>query len=238
MLVVAHRGASLQAPEHTLEAYDLALQQGADVLEVDVRVTADGELVAIHDPTLERTTGDPRAVADVEAGEIAELDGRTRPPTLDTVLERYAQRTRLLLEIKDPEPASERRLAEAITRRELGDRVAVQCFDHEALRRLQRLAPELTVVALYRLTDDRDVVLAGLGEAASWASAVNCPLRALDGGEVVRAAARLGPAVWTYTVNDAREAERLATLGVAAIVTDAPGRIGEAVARLRSVERA
>src|SRR5947209_4904443 len=59
--VIAHRGASAYAREHSLAAYDLAIEQGADALELDVRATADGGLVVLHDRTLRRTARDPRA---------------------------------------------------------------------------------------------------------------------------------------------------------------------------------
>lgn len=72
--VIAHRGASAYVPEHTLEAYDLAVALGADVLELDVRLTRDEVPVLVHDRTLWRTAADPRAVADLSAGELAELD--------------------------------------------------------------------------------------------------------------------------------------------------------------------
>src|SRR5215210_464846 len=72
--VVAHRGASAYAPENTFAAFDLALAQGADVLELDVRPAADGHLVLVHDPTLERIAGDPRAVAGLSRGALETLD--------------------------------------------------------------------------------------------------------------------------------------------------------------------
>src|SRR3954451_4574005 len=89
--VIAHRGASAYAPEHSFAAYDLALVQQADVLELDVRSTADGELVLVHDPTLLRIAGDPRGVEGLTGAAIAELDAATRPPSLEAFLERYAR---------------------------------------------------------------------------------------------------------------------------------------------------
>src|SRR3712207_255467 len=105
--IIAHRGASAYAPEHTFAAYDLALDQGADVLELDVRSTADGELVVVHDATLRRTCGDPRRVDSLGRRDLAAL-GELRPLTLDAVLDRYGAQTRFLLDLKDPRPAWER----------------------------------------------------------------------------------------------------------------------------------
>ena len=231
MLVIAHRGASLHAPEHTLAAYDLALDQGADVLEIDLRITADAQLVTIHDPTLERTVGDPREVAALRLEEILELDPATRPVPLDTVLGRYGERAPLLIELKDPEPVSEGRLVEAIERHGLADRVVVQSFDHAGLRRIRRLERGISLAALFRRAGDRETVLGAVDEAARWAGAITCYHPALEGGDVLEAAHRRGLAVWTYTINDDGEAERVGALGVQGIVTDAPDRVRDAADR-------
>src|SRR4051794_27631044 len=100
--VIAHPRASASAPQHTLWAYDLALAQGADVLELDVRPTADGELVVLHDPTLLRTAGVPGAVGQMTRADLAAVDAGRRPLGLDVVLERYGRATRWLVELKDP----------------------------------------------------------------------------------------------------------------------------------------
>src|SRR5829696_8325523 len=105
--VVAHRGASAYRAEHTLAAYEVALDQGAHVLELDVRPTADGELVVVHDATLRRTTGRPERVADLPLEAIRELCGAAAPPSLDEVLARFGHGARDLVELKDPTPAWE-----------------------------------------------------------------------------------------------------------------------------------
>src|SRR3712207_2038110 len=143
--VIAHRGASGYESEHTFAAFDLALAQGADVLELDVRATADGELVAVHDPTLARTTTDPRRV-----DELTTLDHPARPVELGAVLERYGDSTRYLVDLKDPDPAWEGRVVAALARRDLSERATLQSFDLQALERLHADAPELPLAALYR----------------------------------------------------------------------------------------
>ena len=141
--VIAHRGASAVAPEHTHEAYGLAVAQGAHVLELDVRATADGELVVVHDPTLTRTIGDARRVDTLTRAALAGLVPSTRPLTLDAVLERYSAALRLLVELKDPEPDWEGLVIEAVERHVADERVALQSFDVCALRRLRMRAPRL-----------------------------------------------------------------------------------------------
>jgi glycerophosphoryl diester phosphodiesterase len=138
--VIAHRGASAYAREHSFAAYDLAIVQGADALELDVRSTSDGRLVVLHDSRLLRTARDPRAIAALCAADVAALDEAVRPPTLDAVLDRYGSATRWLIELKDPTPGCEHGLALALGARGLERATVVQSFDAAALRRLRRAA--------------------------------------------------------------------------------------------------
>jgi glycerophosphoryl diester phosphodiesterase len=216
--VIAHRGASAHVLENTFAAFDLALAQGADVLELDVRVTADGRVVAIHDPTLLRTTGDLRPVGAVSSRALRALDAAVRPPTLDAVLDRYARSTRLCVDLKDPTPAWELEVATALTARGLEDRVVVQSFDEAALRRVRRAAPALAVAPLLRLRPS-DLRLGGI---ARFAAAVGVRRTAIDGG-LLRAAHALGLPVMVWTADDPQEIERLLALGVDGVITNAPG---------------
>src|SRR5271165_5320351 len=108
-LVGAHRGASGEAPENTLAAFDRALDQHADLLEFDVQATADGHLAVHHDPTLERTTGsavwlDSLTRAQLDQYDVGAWRGSQfrgqRVPSLDEVIARYGQRVFLNIEIK------------------------------------------------------------------------------------------------------------------------------------------
>jgi len=216
--VVAHRGASAYALEHTFAAYDLARAQEADVLELDVRRTADGELVLVHDPTLLRTAGDPRGVEGLTRAAIAALDAAMRPPSFEAFLERYAGESRLLIDLKDPTPGWEGRVVEAIERHELRGRAVVQSFDLRALRRLRRRAPWLTLSALF----PRDAAPAEhLEVAAAFASGIGPWHGAVDGALVTAARAR-GLAIRPWTVDEPAEMERLLALGVDALITNAP----------------
>jgi glycerophosphoryl diester phosphodiesterase len=201
---MAHRGASGHAPENTLAAFDLALAQGADVLEVDVRLFG-GELVTLHDPTLDRTTG-------------GRLDHPAAPAAFDAVLARYGRRTRYLVDLKDPSPAWETRVVELLEHHGVVDRAMVQSFDLAALGRLHRRRPSLPIAALYRRADS-----VGLDVAAipSFACAVGVHHPNVDAA-FVGAAHRRRLAVHPWTVDDAAEAERLLALGVDALITNVP----------------
>src|SRR5262245_24640882 len=108
-MAIAHRGASSYAPENTFSAFELALSLGACELELDVQETADGELVVIHDDTVERTTNGTGAVTGHTLAVLQGLDAGAwfdrrfageRIPTLDRMLERYSSRARLHIELK------------------------------------------------------------------------------------------------------------------------------------------
>ncbi|HEX8105704.1 MAG TPA: glycerophosphodiester phosphodiesterase family protein, partial [Solirubrobacteraceae bacterium] len=226
--VVAHRGASAYAPEHTFAAYDLALSLGADALELDLRTTADGELVVLHDQTLARTAGDPRTIAELDRAGLAALDPAVRPLPLDAVLERYGDATRYLLEMKDPHPLMERRLVDALVRHRLRERVEVMSFKRAGLRRLGRLDPSIALSPLY-FAPLATVLLPQIGRAARYATAIGVHRHAADPALVAAAHAR-GLRIRAYTVNDAGELARLAALGFDGLITDAPDRARAAAA--------
>jgi glycerophosphoryl diester phosphodiesterase len=107
--IIAHRGASADAPENTLEAFQLGLDQGADAIECDVRVTRDGELVAIHDPTVERVAGRKGTVAEMSYDELRKLDvgiwkspdwQGVRIPSLADTLDIIPADHRIFIEVK------------------------------------------------------------------------------------------------------------------------------------------
>jgi glycerophosphoryl diester phosphodiesterase len=114
VLDIAHRGASKLAPEHSLAAYELALRQGADVLELDLRLLRDRRLVVAHDRTLERTLGIETAFAELTWAELAKLAGERMPLGLDQVFFRFPE-ARFNLELKDETLEAPRALAQALS---------------------------------------------------------------------------------------------------------------------------
>jgi glycerophosphoryl diester phosphodiesterase len=226
--VVAHRGASAHRAEHTVAAYDLALAQGADRIELDVRPTADGTLVVLHDATLGRTTGVDRRLDEVTHADLQELCGDAAPLTLDAVLRRYGAHpsARLLVELKAPQPAWEARVAEALLAHDLAERTVVQSFDTPALRRLHAAYPWLECAPLYARRRGRRT----LDAAARFAGGIGVWHRQVDAALVGAAHAR-GLAVRAWTVNDPAAIERLVALGVDGVITDRPDLATEIVSR-------
>jgi glycerophosphoryl diester phosphodiesterase len=215
--VIAHRGASAHACEHTLAAYDLALAQGADAIELDVRSTADGELVVVHDATLLRTARDPRRVDALTRRDLAALPTAGRPLALADVVARYGRSTGYLLELKDPTPTWERRVVELVHRHGLAGRVVVQSFDVRALRRLHESAPWLPCASLHR----RPPARRALDALASFAAGIGVRHQHADPG-LVAAARERGLAVRAWTVNSPGALARVAALGVDGVITDVP----------------
>jgi len=215
--VIAHRGASAVAAEHTHEAYDLAVKQGSEVLELDVRPTFDGELLVIHDATLARTAGDERRVAALTRADLEKLDPPARPLTLAAVLERHGGSARLLLELKDPDPHWEGLVVDAVERHGMTDRVVLQVFGLSALRRLRLRAPHLRLSSLHcRRPSSRT-----LDAAAHCAAGVGVLHHAVDAGLVAAAHAR-GLAVNAWTVNSPVTIDRMLAAGIDGLITDVP----------------
>ena len=107
-VIFAHRGASAHAPENTLAAFELALAQNADAIELDVKLSADGYAVVIHDPTVDRTTGSRGRVRDLSLQQLRSLDagsllsekyGGEKIPTLEEVFESVGKRTFINVEL-------------------------------------------------------------------------------------------------------------------------------------------
>jgi len=222
-LLIAHRGASGEAPENTIAAFDLALEQGADVIELDVRIRGDGELITLHDPTLERTTGDPRPHDAV----FGPVDHPAAPARLEDVFLRYGSRPRYLVDLKDPLPSWETRVVELIERHGLRSRTVVQSFDLDALERLHRVVPWLPLTALYRRATSLQLAVADI---PAWAYAVGAFHPRVD-AEFVAAVHARGIRVHPWTVDVPEEAARFVRLGVDAVITNVPGVVRDAVRR-------
>ena len=223
--VVAHRGASGEAPENTWAALARARACGAAWAEVDVQRTADGVLVLVHDDSWLRTAGVDRGVAVTPWAEVAALDvGRwfapafagERVPALDDVLAHTD--LHFDLEVKSPQehPGLARDIVAAVRRHGAQDRVILTCFDPEVVEEIATQAPELRAgylaahalgrthpaVRVYAL--EAGVLLGHAGYAAE--------LR------------RRGADIWVWTVDDPALATTLVAAGAQAVITNYPAR--------------
>ncbi|HEY5856737.1 MAG TPA: glycerophosphodiester phosphodiesterase [Aldersonia sp.] len=238
--VVAHRGASAAVQEHTLEAYEVALAEGADGLECDVRLTRDGKLVCIHDRTVNRTSNGTGLVSELSLDELREFDfGAPAKPasvlTLDQlltlVLDWRAHPTKVFIETKHPVRYGS--LVEAKVLAELQrfdiaspasaahSRAVVMSFSAAAVWRIRRSAPLLPTVLL----GESSRYLGGGAATTVGATAVGPSVKTLrEHPELVDKAAAAGRATYCWTVDDADDVKLCRKLGVAWVATNYPGR--------------
>ncbi|MEU8838636.1 glycerophosphodiester phosphodiesterase [Streptomyces roseus] len=242
--VIAHRGASHEHPEHTLAAYRQAIDDGADALECDVRLSADGRLVCVHDRRVERTSDGRGVVSAMTYEELAGLDfggwkgeahrGAQVLLFEDLLKEALAadRPVGLAVETKHPTRAGGRLEAELVrVLREHGladgsdGRVEVMSFSRNALVRLNRLAPGLPAVYLIerRLRPARPPFAGHAGPGID--------LVRKDPGLVARLKAK-GLRVRVWTVDEPEDVELCVRLGVDTLITNRPREVREHLRRL------
>lgn len=224
--VIAHRGASGQYPENTLLAFTKAMELGADAIELDVRLTADGVPVVLHDSTLDRTTNGTGAVAGLTLAEVRRVvaGAGERVPTLAEVLECFPV-TPLIVEIKEARAAQA--TLGVLRAQRAQDRVLLGAFDLAALRPFAgteffRAAARVEVAWCWAWS--RAGVAWGGAYRAFTVPERSGALRVVDGA-FVAAARRRGRPVHVWTVDDGAEATRLRALGVSGIITNYPARM-------------
>ncbi|MBA4494286.1 glycerophosphodiester phosphodiesterase [Paenactinomyces guangxiensis] len=231
--VFAHRGFSAIAPENTLAAFRMAIDAGADGIELDVHMTRDGEIVVIHDEKVDRTTDGTGWVKDFTLPQIKELDSGNwfaeayageRIPTLAETLELIKDTgLRLNIELKNNVfryPGIEEKVAKEVERFALQKRVIISSFNHYSLRYFKLYRPDWQLGALYA---------AGLYEPWVYAkhlgvSAIH-PFYLAAADEVIAGCHTHGIQVRPYTVDDPGEMSRLIAANVDAIITNVPDRL-------------
>ncbi len=233
--IVGHRGAAGEAPENTLPSLLLAARQGADLVELDLQLSSDGELVACHDWDLTRLAGHPLVVeestraelAAVPIGDAAAGEPAPRIPTLAEVLAAAPADLPLNLELKRERAAREDLVA--ALGRQLGDRrqVLISSFDWALLDLVRRALPHLPVAPLAR--SGPEALVAAAERLAAWS--LHCHRR-IAGPRLLAAARQARRPVLVYTVNDAAEARRLLARGASGLFTDFPGRLRAALAEV------
>jgi glycerophosphoryl diester phosphodiesterase len=246
--VIAHRGASEDAPEHTLAAYRMAIEAGADALECDVRLTADGHLVCVHDRRVNRTSNGRGAVSRLELADLTALDfgswkqegpdedpyespdqevsDRTSVLTLERLLQLVAEAPRpvgLMIETKHPSRWAgqvEARLLQLLERyKDVVPSVRVMSFSARSLQRVRAAAPHIPTVYLMQLLLPRHRD----GRLPPGVGIAGPSLRLLRAhpGYVDRAH-RQGSEVYAWTVNEPADVEQCVRLGVDAVITNRP----------------
>ncbi len=249
--VVAHRGASAARPEHTLAAYELALEEGADGVECDVRLTRDGHLVCVHDRRVDRTSNGSGLVSDMTLTELREVDyggwhpsrrsGEAAKTTslltfeeLITLVLDWNRPVKIFVETKHPVRYGalvESKVLALLHRYGIASpasadlsRAVVMSFSAAAVWRIRRAAPLLPTVLL----GETSRYLGGSAATTVGATAVGPSILTLRAHpELVDRAAAQGRALYCWTVDHFEDVRYCRDLGVAWLATDHPGRTKE-----------
>ena len=249
VLNIGHRGASAYAPEHTFASYDLAIEQGADYIEIDLQMTQDGVLVAMHDKTLNRTATAPEGVPErycrglvskktLEQIKMCDVGSWFSPeyagqqiPTLEEIFELYGTSVNYYIETKNPDaaPGMEEELLRLMEEYGLIEpaaedwQVLIQSFSAESLMKIHELEPSLPLIQLY-WSGSSKTIQRDLEAASAYAVGIGPYKKDVD-ANLVAAAHELCLAVHPYTVNETAEMEALISLGVDGMFTNFPDRL-------------
>jgi glycerophosphoryl diester phosphodiesterase len=222
--IMAHRGASLEAPENTMAAIRAAIDSGAQWVEIDVQETRDGEVIVIHDSDLKKIGRVPLGVATSTLGELQQVDigswfsvefKNERIPTLDQVLRLCKDRIRVNIELKyyGAQQKLEQRVAEIVDQNNMADQVVVMSLSLAGIREMRRLRPDWTLGLL------SSVALGNLAELEVDFLAINARFASRH---LIRRIHRQGKEVMVWTVNDPVGMSSMASRGADVIITDAP----------------
>lgn len=247
-LIIAHRGASAEAPENTLVAFLLAFMQGADAVEADVRMTSDGHLVVVHDEDTKRVSGVSLKVSKTSLEKLRGLDvGRVktkkgqgqRMPRLEEVLDMMPEEKLLLLHLKIGPDGLVRLIELLKAAGELINRVRLMSAEVEVLMAMKQALPECGLILLCerRWTQKSDVWLPEIEVMMTVALAMGAEVVAIDSRslaaepEMVNVMMERGVKTHVWTVNRAPSARRFSDLGVSGIKTDYPGHLVSSFAK-------
>ncbi len=237
--IVAHRGAMDEAPENTISAFDRAVTYAIDGIELDVQLTSDGELVVYHDEDLERISGTKQAIADIDHDDLRRLDwggwfaeafrGETLP-TLQETLDRFATRTRLLIEIKSFE--NDRRTGRSLDiaarvlellneriRPKHDENIFILSFDSQLLLHASTTTPRWRYVLNI---ENPSAALADQDELREHLYACCASVSRLE-RPIVDAWRKAGHTAMTYSCNTPGDVDRAMQIGCDVVMTDRPG---------------
>lgn len=249
IITIAHRGASAYAPEHTIPAYKLGQQLKGDYIEIDLQMTKDGHLIAMHDDTLNRTTNGSGLVKDHTLEEIKRLDAsgsfnkkhpnlvkeefqNVKVPTLEEIIETFGHDARYYIETKSPEdyPGMEEKLLEILSRYERNDptfakeKVIIQSFSKESLKKIHGLNANIPLVQLLTYKKAKYVTDEDLEEYKTYCVGLGMNYKSLTATDVQNIQ-KQGLAVHPFTVDNEQDMKKLIKWGVDGMFTNYPDRL-------------
>ncbi len=240
---VAHRGFSANAPENTLASFALAVNEGANMLELDVMLTGDGQPIVFHDYRLGRTTNGSGLVSRLTSSRIRSLDAGIwfgdkfegeRVPLLDEVLDLAKGKVRLNIELKHRRRDGVNLLVEkclkAVERHRMSDDVIFSSFNLEALRVLHYNKSHIRFAPLYR----HNLVPTPRSFPLRYGAQGVVLNHHFLNGTAVRRFHDLGLTVFVYTVNGRRRIEKMIEMGIDGVISDNPAEVASIAAKVAS----
>lgn len=258
LINVAHRGASGHAPEHTMVAYELGREMKADYIEVDLQMTKDGVLIAMHDTTVNRTTNGTGAVSNMTLAEIKQLDAGSwfnsrypekakedyiglQVPTLEEIFEEYGRSARYYIETKSPVlyPGMEEELLRLIDEYNLtgvnarSSKVIIQSFYPDSLKHIHEMNDQIPLVQLLNQPKLGADALGELENIKEYAIGVG-PSFARINEDYVQQVRAEGLQIHPYTINTREQMELALTWGVNGLFTNFPDLFNEVIKDFKS----
>lgn len=237
-MVIAHQGGSKLAPENTLSAFQNALKLGVDMVDIDVHLSKDGELIVMHDFSIEKTTNGTGEIKYLTLEELKKVDAGSwfdsrftneRIPTLEETLALINSEKILFIEVKGGNsvyPGIEQKVVDEIKKYNALKWVIVKSFDLNSILRIKKLYPELSTFYLSGKTFEKDYISIkkNLTEGKNIQrnfDGIAIHFSKLD-AEKVETIKKYGLKVFTYTVNEKSDLRKVIAMKVDGIVTDAP----------------
>ncbi|MBD1382032.1 glycerophosphodiester phosphodiesterase [Metabacillus arenae] len=243
---VSHRGASGHAPEHTIKAYKMGEKMHGDYIEIDLQMTKDGKLIAMHDEKVDRTTNGTGLVKDYTLEEIKQLDAGSwfneaypeyakpkyeglKVPTLEEVFKKFGKNKRYYIETKSPEvyPGMEKELLRLVNKYDINKKtLLVQSFSSLSLKTMHELDPSINLVQLLSYKSNAVITDAEIAAIKEYAIGVG-PNHTYLNKEYVQKVVNSGLEIHPYTVNEKERMNQLIDWGVTGMFTNFPDRLHE-----------
>lgn len=242
-LIIAHRGASAYAPEHTIASYEMAHRIGADYIEIDLNRTKDNELVSIHDVIVPYVAG-KKVVSDFTLAELKQFSPghlfnqkhpkyasptyeNLRIPTLDEIITQFNKEANYYIELKSPHlyPGIEGELLQQLDAAQLIDstgalpKVIIQSFDTSTLQTIYQMEPSIPLIKLYSFKGNAHLTKQEINELQQYASGIGVNFKSLT-PTFIDTIQQHGLHIHAYTVNDRKEIHTAIELGINGIFTD------------------
>ncbi|MEH7360767.1 glycerophosphodiester phosphodiesterase family protein [Priestia megaterium] len=230
--IIAHRGASGYEPEHTMQSYLTAVKQKADYIELDLHMSKDQQLVAIHDYKIDRTTNGTGYVKQYTVKQLQHLNAGKGPkkaviPTLEEIFRTFGNRTNYYIETKSPHeyPGMEKELLTLMAKYNIHtDHVIVQSFSPESLKTVHRYRPTMKLIQLIRSKQTNMLTDQQFRQIKTYANGIGPNANTLT-KPYVQKARSYDLDVHPYTVNDEKQMRTLIEWGVTGMFTNYPDRL-------------